>query len=114
MLAENRINKPLDNRKVTKASDLKIVQLVFVKDHHKGTFDPRFTSDHRISAIMNESTVILTTPDSREKRCNIHHIKPVSALESTASAFKQFQNSIQKDSVNTQPGHQYNLHARNN
>ena len=34
---ENRITESLDNRKVTKASDLKIGQLVFVKDHHKGT-----------------------------------------------------------------------------
>ena len=90
LLVENRVTKPIDNRKVTKASDLKIGQLVFVKDHHKGTFNPTFTFDHRISIIVNERTVTLTTPDGREKRCNIHHIKSVSALESSASSFQQF------------------------
>ena len=39
LLKENRSTEPVDNRKVTKASDLKISQLVFVKDHRKGTFD---------------------------------------------------------------------------
>ena len=33
---ENRVTKPINNRKVTKASNLKIGQLVFVKDHCKG------------------------------------------------------------------------------
>ena len=96
------------------ASDLKIGQLVFVEDHCKGTFDLVYTFDYRISTIVSESTVILTKPDGREKRCTIHHTKPLSALESSAGAFQQFQESIGKDPINTQPGHQYNLHARNN
>ena len=114
LLPENRVTKPTDNKKVTKSSDLKIGQLVFVKDLHQGTFNATYTFDNRISAIVNESTVILTTLDDREKRCNIHHIKPVSALESSASAFQLFQDGIQKDPISTQPGHQYNLHSRNN
>ena len=80
LLMENRVTKPMNDRKVTKASDLKIGQLVFVKDHGKGTFDPTYTFDHRIWTIVNESTVILTTLDGREKSFNIHHIKPVLVL----------------------------------
>ena len=87
---ENRVTKPTNNRKVTKASGLKVGQLLFVKDHCKGPFDPAYTFDHRIAAIVNESMVVVTTPDGREKRCNIHHIKPVSAVESSAGTFQQF------------------------
>ena len=111
---ENRVTEPINNRKVTKASDLQIGQLVFVKNHHKGDFNPPYTFDHRILAIVNESTVVLTTPDGKEKRYSIHYIKPVSVLESSIGAYQQFQDSICKDKIATQPGHQYNLHARNN
>ena len=110
LLVKNMVTKPINDRKVTKASDLKIGQLVFVNNHHKGPFDPTYTSDHKISAIVNTSTVVLTTQDGREKGCNIHHIMPTSALELSASAFDQFQDGIQKDPINTQ----YNLHVRNN
>ena len=65
LLAENRVTKLIDNRKVTKASDLRIGQLVFVKDHCKGTFNPVSTFDHRISTIVNKSTMILSTPERR-------------------------------------------------
>ena len=75
LLAENRVTMPIDNQKVTKTSDLKIGQLVFVKDHHKGTFNPTYTFDHIISAIVKESKVIHTTPGGRERGCNIHQIK---------------------------------------
>ena len=87
---KNRISEPIDNRKVTKASDLKIGQLVFVKDHHKGTFNPSYIFDHRVAGIVNDSTVVLTTLDGKERRCNIHHVKPATALQASASAFQQF------------------------
>ena len=96
LLTENRFTKHKNNRKVTKASDLKIGQLVFVKDHCKGPFDPSYTFDHRVAAIVKESTVVLTTPDGKEKRCNIHHIKPMYMAESTEGAFQQFWDTIQK------------------
>ena len=112
LLAENRGTEPTTNRKVTKASDLKVGQFVFVKDHHKGPFDPAYTFHHMVAAMVNESMVLLTTPDGKEKRCNIHHIKP--ALEASAGAFQHFWDSIQKRPDGIQQGHQYNLHARNN
>ena len=54
---ENRVTHPANNRKVTKASDLKVGQLVFVKDHCTGPFDPTYTLDHSIAVIVNKSTV---------------------------------------------------------
>ena len=88
LLMENRVTKPTNDRKVAKTSDLMVGQLVFVKDHHKGPFDPSYTFDHSIATIVNESTVVLTT-QMAEKKCNIHHIKPMSAVESSTGAFQQ-------------------------
>ena len=42
LLEENRSTEPADKRKVTKASDQKIGQLVFVKDHQKASFNPSY------------------------------------------------------------------------
>ena len=106
---ENRFTKCKNDRKVTKAFDLKVGQLVFVKD-----VTPTYTFDHGAAAIVNESTVVLTTPDGKEKRCNIHYIRPMLASESTAGAFQQFTDSIPNYPVSIQQGHHYNLHARNN
>ena len=36
LLAENRMAEPTANKKITSVSDLKIGQLVLVKNHHKG------------------------------------------------------------------------------
>ena len=47
LLKEKRRAEPAENKKITKASDLKIGQLVFVKDHQKGTFDLHLTFIHR-------------------------------------------------------------------
>ena len=65
LLMETRIKEPIDTRKVTKATDLKIHQFVFVKDHHKGTFDPSYIFDHRVAGIINDSTVLHTTLDGK-------------------------------------------------
>ena len=114
LLEENRSTKPAANRKVTKASDLQIGQLIFVKDHQKGTFNPLYVFHHRIKGILNDSTVLLTTLDGKEKG-NIHHIKPMTAVESSASMFNQFHGSIQstpKKKLLT--NHQYNLHLKAN
>ena len=111
LLVENRSIKAAANRQVTKASDLKAGQLVFVKDHKNGTFNPFYVFKQRVAGIVNGSTVILTNPDGKEKRCNIHHIKLITALEASTSACKQFQDSIWKDPSNTPPSDSYNLRS---
>ena len=112
LLAENRSIDPAANKQVVKATDLKVGQLVFVKNHQKGTFGPSYVFDHRVTGIVKDSTVILTTPDGKEKKCNIHHIKLTTALNASTSAFKQFQENIQKNPGRTSPSHTYNLHSK--
>ena len=115
LLKENRSTEPADNRKITKASDLKLGQLVFVKDHWKGTFNPSYVFDHRVGGILNDSTVVLTTPNGKERKCHIHHINPMTAVEASTSALSQFQDSIQKKPEKKPPtSHQYNLHLKTN
>ena len=110
-LLENRRTNPADNMPITKASNLKTDQLLFVKDHHKGTFYPTYIYDHRVSGILNDSTVMLTTSDGKEKKCNIHHIKPITPIDASTNAFDQFQDSMNKTPCITAQ-HQYNLRSK--
>ena len=68
LLEENGRTDPVENKKITKATNLKIVQLVFVKHHQKGAFDPTYIYDHRVSDILNSST--LCSPLQMGKRRN--------------------------------------------
>ena len=52
--------------KQPKASNLKRGQLLFVKDHQKGTFGLSYVYDLRVIGILNDSNVVLTTPDGKE------------------------------------------------
>ena len=69
------------NKNIRSASDLKIGHLVLIKNHHKGPSDPTYIYNHQVAEIINDNMVLLTTPDGKEKKCNIHHVKPVSSLE---------------------------------
>ena len=127
LLAENRTTKPAMDKKVTKASDLKIGQLVLIKNHWKCPFDPTYIYNHQVVSIPNECTVLLTTPGGKERKCNIHHVKPVSSLdvatpnssEFPVGTFQQFQDSIQQNastSISVQgsshSNHIYNLQLK--
>ena len=89
LLEENRRADPTENKKITTPSDLKIGQLVFIKDHHKGTLDPIYNFNHSVSGILNDSTGMLITPDGKEKS-NIHDIKPITPVDDFTNAFDQF------------------------
>ena len=34
---------------------------------------------------------MLTTPDGKEKKCNIHHINPIRPVDVSTNTFDQFQ-----------------------
>ena len=121
ILAENRSTKWAIDKKVTKASDLKIGQFILINNHWKGQFDPTYLYDHQVAGIPNERTVLLTTPDGKERKCYIHHIIPVSSLDVTTSsniehptgAFQQFWGRIQQDtSSGESPKHLYNIWSK--
>ena len=47
-----------DDIKYNKATDLKIGQLVLIKNNTGTVFDPKYIADHRVICIVNESVVI--------------------------------------------------------
>ena len=51
---------------------------MLVKNYCKGPFDPTYIYDHWVAEIL---LLLLTTPDGKEIKCNIHHVKLVSSLE---------------------------------
>ena len=105
---------PAEERKFDKASDLKIEQLVLIKNHTASTFQPKYLADHRVIKIVNNSTVIMSSPDGKEKKCNIHHVKPISPATAFTSAFEEFQKSITKEGkkLNTAKQSHYNLRSQ--
>ena len=78
LLAEIGWQKPATDKKIANVLDLKIGQLVLVRNQNKGPFDPTYIYDHWVAKVLNNSTVLLTTLDSKVKKCNIHHMKLVS------------------------------------
>ena len=75
-----------DDIKYDKATDLKIGQLVLIKNNTDMVFDPNHIADHRVTCIVNKSIVILQTPDGK-KRCNIHNLKPINTSQAFTLAF---------------------------
>ena len=69
LLAENRMAEPAADKKISSASDLKIGQLVLVKNQHIRPFDPTYTYHHQVAKVLNDNRVLLTTLDSKEKKC---------------------------------------------
>ena len=54
---------------------------------------------------------MLTTPDGKEKKCIIHHIKLITPVDVFTNSFDQFQDSIKKNAFGTAQ-HQYNLRSK--
>ena len=91
LLHDSRETKdPVEERKFDKASDLKIGQLVSIKNHTASTFQPKYLADHRVIKIVNDSTVIVSSPDGKEKKHNIHHVKPISLLQYSLQLLRSF------------------------
>ena len=56
LLAENRTAEPVADKKITSVADLKIGQLLLVRNHHKGSFNPTYIYDHHVVEIINDSS----------------------------------------------------------
>ena len=98
LLCNSRQSKdPEEEKKFDNASDLKIGQLVLIKNHNTSTFQPKYLADYRVIKIVNDSTVIVSSLDGKERKCNIYHVKAISPTTAFTSAFKEFQKSITKE-----------------
>ena len=76
-----------------------------------------------MAKILNDRIVLLIAPDGKEKKCNVHHVKPVSSpevyvgsqVEVSTGTFSLFWDSIKQDSssANTgNPQHSYNIQSK--
>ena len=91
---------PEEEKKFDKASDVKTGQLVLIKNHTASTFQPKYLADHRVLKVLNDSMVVISSSDRKEKKCSIHHVKPISPTTAFTSAFEVFQKSIAKQGKN--------------
>ena len=106
-LQENRLLKTntLECNKNFKSHHFKIGQFIAVKNHLKGTFDPKFVSDYQVLDIINECTLLIQGPNGKTRKNNVNDIKPVSAISATDNALQDFKQSmLRKGST-----HHYNL-----
>ena len=60
--------------------------------------------DYRVLKILNESTLLLVTPNRRECKMNINSVKPATTLELIENAWDSFLNLIKSNHQN----HDYN------
>ena len=69
-LQENRLLKmdTLVHNKNFKLHDIKVGQLIAMKNHLNGTFDTKFVSDYRILNIINEHTLLIQSPNGKTRK----------------------------------------------
>ena len=67
---------------------------VMVKNYAHHVLEPENLTDYRVLKILNESTLILVTPNSREHKTNISDVKPATTPELVDSAWDSFLSSI--------------------
>ena len=91
LLWEMRQSEPETEKKYNSTQDLKEGQLVLIKDHKARAFQPKYLADYRIIKVINENTVIVVSTDDRERKCNIHQIKPISPAEAFTQSLVQRQ-----------------------
>ena len=65
--------------------------------------------------IVDDNTVIVSSPHGKEKKCNIHHVKELCPTTAFTSAFEEFQKIILKggQKCNTTKQTPYNLRSQN-
>ena len=108
-LQENRLLKTdtLECDKNFKSHHFKVSHLIAVKNHLKGTFNPKFISDYQVLDIINECTLLIQSPDGKTRKINVNDVKPVSAISATDNVLQDFKQSmLRKGST-----HQNNLHS---
>ena len=65
-----------------------------VKNHAHHTFEPKYLLDYRVLKLLNDSTLLLVTPNKKERKTNINDVKPCSSLELLENAWDSFLGSI--------------------
>ena len=69
---------------------------VMIMIHACHTFEPKYLLDQRKFKILNDSTLLLVTPNGKERKTNINGVKPCSTTELVENAWDSFLDSIKK------------------
>ena len=67
-----------------------------MKNHTASVFQPKNLADHRVVKIVNDNTVIVSSPDGKVKKCNVHHVKTITPTKAFTSALRNFRKVSQK------------------
>ena len=73
--------------------NLKVGQLIAVKNHLRSMFEPKFVSDYRVLKIANEHILLIKSPNGKPHQININDARPVSASTATDNVLQEFKQS---------------------
>ena len=65
-----------------------------VKNHACHTFEPEYLLDYKVVKIINDSTLLLITPNGKERKTNINDVKYCSTTELVENTWGSFLGSI--------------------
>ena len=68
-----------------------------VRNHAHHTFEPNYLLDNRVLQLLNDSTLLLVTPDGKERKMNINDVKPCSTLKLAENAWDSSLGSIKSN-----------------
>ena len=85
-----------------------IGQPVMIRNHAHWTFKSKHLLDYRVLKILNKSSLLLVTPNGKERITNVNDAKPCSTSELIENAMDSFLGSIKTNIQNSA----YNLRPR--
>ena len=106
-LQENRLSKTdtLECNKNFKSYNFKVGQLMTVKNHLKGTFNPKFISDYRILDIINKHTLLIQSPNGKTRK------KIMLMTQNQFQLFPQLTTIFKQSMLRKGSTHHYHLHS---
>ena len=87
-------NEHRDQQINKKNPTFKIGQPVMGENHAHHTFEPKYLLDYRVLKILNDITLLLVTPNGKERKTNNNGVKPCSTAEPVENAWDSFLGSI--------------------
>ena len=76
-----------------------------VKNHAHHTFEPQCLLGYRVLKILNCNTLLLVTPNGKERKTNVNDVKPCSTIEIVENAWDTFLGTLRTKCQNSN----YNL-----
>ena len=91
---------PVDDINDDAAPIFKPGQPIMVKHHARHTFEAKYLSVYRVLHLLKKCTLLLLTPDGKERKTNIGDVKPCTMADVIESAWYSFILSIHHNLLN--------------